>query len=117
MLRAVQRTAVAAVLMVTVVGGQQVAMGAPRVPPERRCGALRGTAITQILATAVPCRRARTVARAHATSVKKGGSCKTRRIGCDIDGFRCLYAFKPQIANKVLCTARGSEKLILEYRR
>lgn len=117
MLRAVQRTAVAAVLMVTVVGGQQVAMGAPRAPPERRCGALRGTAITQILATAVPCRTARTVARTHATSVKKGGSCKTRRIGCDIDGFRCLYAFRPISDTKVLCTRRGSEKLILEYRR
>ncbi|MDO8185417.1 hypothetical protein Q5424_09775 [Conexibacter sp. JD483] len=114
MLRAVQRTAVAAALTIAAIGAQPVS--AARMPVERSCGALRGTAVTEILATVVPCREARRIARTHATSVKRGGSCKTRRIGCNIGKFRCLYAFKPDDPHRVLCAWRGDQKVILVYR-
>lgn len=116
MLRTLQRVLVATVLALAVVGGQQ-ASAELRMPPERACGPLARSTIRGIFATVVTCREARRIARTHYTSVKRNGSCKTRRIGCDIGRFRCLYAFKPFNDKKVLCSWRGNEKVILVYRR
>lgn len=115
MLRAIQRTAVAAVLTTAVASGGQAI--AARQPREISCGALARTRVVSILATNVGCREARTVARAHAASVRRNGACKTKRIGCDIARFRCLYAFKPQDPDRVLCSSRGDRKLVIAYRR
>ena len=116
MLRAVQRTAVAAALAFVAFGGQQ-ATARIAGSPERACGPLRGSPVTAVFATVVTCREAFRIARTHAASVRRNGSCKTRRIGCNIGRFRCLYAYKPEIKNKVLCTWRGDEKVIFLYRK